>query len=730
MNLEEIRQKIPEYSDLSDQQIADSLYQKHYSDMDRAEFDNSIGLAPVNDARKVEPQRPEGPITPLIEGAEYVAGMGQQVMNTLMMSGADEVAAGLETGAGLWGDYGETLNRLRGQDQETRERWPISSSVAQAAGAVLPAVMLRAPPAFLAAQTGGRLTRGLKNTAVTALAGASGGTVEGFLGSPEGSRVEGAFEGAKWGAGLGALFPGGVAAISKLGELGASAVGKIKRLVGGDASFESVDAPQEVVDGLKQLLQALNDDQISPEDFMTSLDNISPLASPADLGMNTRQLARSVGQQPGTPYAQAAAFYGDRRLGTTQRVKDDMMEGMTGGDPKMYEVIGELDRTRKTEAAPLYDEAYDRPPLLMETVIDATVEGNSARVTLAKLFERPSMTAAMGRAVSIAREEGRDPSTMGFIFDNNGDPIGIRTPSWQTLDYVRRGLDDGLNELRDSVTLRLNLNESGRALVQTRTDFNNALRANNTAYASALDAWAGPSRAMDYITNGRLFLRGDPEAVAQRFEDMSPVDQEYFRLGAAQELKVRIEKRIDGSDPYNSLWGSDDMKARLATVFPDEAALAQFVRTVESEHTMIQTANSVNPTVGSQTNTGSLSQNLLTGPRAEGIASAAMALLRGNPTGVVGGVVRAAAPEYAARTAQLRAESLAPYMFTNSREKLGRLSNMLINRGDATRSGGGALQSVLDSQLQGRLAQRLAAMNAGQSGTSGGITVTFPNAEE
>ena len=393
------------------------------------------------------------------------------------------------------------------------------------------------------------------------------------------------------------------------------------------------------------------------------------------------------------------------------------MEGMTGGDPKMYEVIGELDRTRKTEAAPLYDEAYDRPPLLMETVIDATVEGNSARVTLAKLFERPSMTAAMGRAVSIAREEGRDPSTMGFIFDNNGDPIGIRTPSWQTLDYVRRGLDDGLNALRDSVTLKLNLDEAGRALVQTRTDFNNALRANNTAYASALDAWAGPSRAMDYITNGRLFLRGDPEAVAQRFEDMSPVDQEYFRLGAAQELKVRIEKRIDGSDPYNSLWGSDDMKARLATVFPDEAALAQFVRTVESEHTMIQTANSVNPTVGSQTNTGSLSQNLLTGPRAEGISSAVIALVRGNPTGVVGGVVRAAAPEYAARTAQLRAESLAPYMFTNSREDLGRLSNMLIDRGDATRSFGGTLQSVLNSQLRGRLAQRLAAMNVGQSGT-------------
>jgi len=40
----EIRQKYPQYEDLSDQQLADALYTKSYADMPRADFDAKIGL--------------------------------------------------------------------------------------------------------------------------------------------------------------------------------------------------------------------------------------------------------------------------------------------------------------------------------------------------------------------------------------------------------------------------------------------------------------------------------------------------------------------------------------------------------------------------------------------------------------------------------------------------------------------------------------------------------------
>jgi hypothetical protein len=47
-DLAEIRQKHPEYSDLSDQALADGLYRKFYSDMPREQFDAKVGLKPAD----------------------------------------------------------------------------------------------------------------------------------------------------------------------------------------------------------------------------------------------------------------------------------------------------------------------------------------------------------------------------------------------------------------------------------------------------------------------------------------------------------------------------------------------------------------------------------------------------------------------------------------------------------------------------------------------------------
>ena len=54
MNLSEFRAQYPQYSDLTDQQLADGLYSKYYSDLDRNSFYSSIGLQP-------EKPQPTGP---------------------------------------------------------------------------------------------------------------------------------------------------------------------------------------------------------------------------------------------------------------------------------------------------------------------------------------------------------------------------------------------------------------------------------------------------------------------------------------------------------------------------------------------------------------------------------------------------------------------------------------------------------------------------------------------
>lgn len=46
-SIAEIRQQFPQYGDMSDQQLVDALYSKHYADMPRDQFDAKIGLSPT-----------------------------------------------------------------------------------------------------------------------------------------------------------------------------------------------------------------------------------------------------------------------------------------------------------------------------------------------------------------------------------------------------------------------------------------------------------------------------------------------------------------------------------------------------------------------------------------------------------------------------------------------------------------------------------------------------------
>jgi hypothetical protein len=67
--LAEVRQAHPEYGDMSDQQLADGLYKKFYSDMDRAAFDSKVGLEPANRFDLANPAKPAEDTPALHEAA-------------------------------------------------------------------------------------------------------------------------------------------------------------------------------------------------------------------------------------------------------------------------------------------------------------------------------------------------------------------------------------------------------------------------------------------------------------------------------------------------------------------------------------------------------------------------------------------------------------------------------------------------------------------------------------
>lgn len=73
----EIRQKYPTYDDLSDEQLADALHGKYYSDMPKTEFRSKIGMS--GEAEVKEAKEPEGSGVAL----NATAGVNEGIYNTL-----------------------------------------------------------------------------------------------------------------------------------------------------------------------------------------------------------------------------------------------------------------------------------------------------------------------------------------------------------------------------------------------------------------------------------------------------------------------------------------------------------------------------------------------------------------------------------------------------------------------------------------------------------------------
>jgi len=128
MNIAEVREKYPQYQDLSDLQLADALHAKYYSDIPKPEFYSKVGVGTSRDELfRSDP-------TQLIPGAEQRLSPTPKQPTSLMedIVGAGETALTLGTGAvaGLPAMLGGTLY---GIGQEIAAGQPGSAMPEQAA---------------------------------------------------------------------------------------------------------------------------------------------------------------------------------------------------------------------------------------------------------------------------------------------------------------------------------------------------------------------------------------------------------------------------------------------------------------------------------------------------------------------------------------------------------------------------------------------------------------------
>lgn len=203
----------------------------------------------------------------------------------------------------------------------------------------------------------------------------------------------------------------------------------------------------------------------------------------------------------------------------------------------------------RATAGPLYDAAYNA--------------AGASSVEMADLVARPSMQRALANARRIALEEGRDPAALGFVLDDAGEVVLTEVPSFQTLDYIKRGLDDVVEGYRDPTTGRLQLDTEGRAVNDTLREFLGRVDAVNPDYAAARAAYAGPAQERGMLARGQEALRMSPNQLGVNANNASPTQLGQMRLGFQSGLAEQAGRGRNNANPFQATLDTPAMEQRL-----------------------------------------------------------------------------------------------------------------------------------------------------------------------
>lgn len=235
-------------------------------------------------------------------------------------------------------------------------------------------------------------------------------------------------------------------------------------------------------------------------------------------------------------------------------------------------------------------------------------------------------------------------------------------PTWRTLDYVKRGLDDVVEGKRDTFG---KLDTEGRAVNQTRADLLGVLDTANPAYGEARAAWAGPVQEAERLRRAKEFLQMSPDELNFEVKGYSPDQQAVARLGIQSDLADRVGRTRGNANPFGQVLGQERIGDQLGALYPeDNVARLLLQRDLEA-----QLANSQQRLIGnSMTQERAVAdQAFKSGGLGADIGAAAVESLAtgGIPVGAVArtgirGLMRQSAEEKAAKQAAALAGEILP----------------------------------------------------------------------
>lgn len=547
--MQSLREKFPQYPDLSDQQLTDAVHKKFYADLPSHEFYNKVGLTADIDTGELH----------------FVHNSPKKQDNSTFLGRAGEA-------------FSEGVGDRLGLDNENY--WAVKKH----AGFLTPLVDGVAAAGDVAA---GAFKAGMGGVADTAHALGMGdnrdkmrrdftefGEIASLPLAGMSASTTGAGQAARRQTTNMAQRPANIARAS---------VQKVK-------SAKPFQAPEKLAD--KRFAQALQDDMLDSVKLKERLDGWQGVDAPTPLDLvgesglaRARDTASNIGpaRQVLDDYSQAVlADQGSRaRKVFTSNLSDktDFLKEMD-----------ELAATRQKAAKPLYDAARQQavaptPNMRMHLGTDGGQK-------------------AIKNALRIANEG--NAKLTGIVKANKRYTLADNVPV-DTLDTIKRGFDDVVEKYRDKTTGKLVLDQLGEAKNRTLRSFINEVDQLSPEYRQARDAWAGPSQAMDAMQRGQKYMQPNksPADIKKILSDPSITasEKEFFRAGAVQSLMRQMQKRADGANQFKAVARSSDQRAKLAELFGGDTSRADvFFKQLKAESERAERANFISPKTGSATN--------------------------------------------------------------------------------------------------------------------------------
>jgi len=559
--------------------------------------------------------------------------------------GAGEAALG-NMFHGKPANFGGEFNNQRAAQQGSIDQFkadhPIAASTAQGLGygaqmatALATGGASEVPAATTALRTG--LVAGAKRlgarTARNAITGATIGAMNGAAqpGTLQ-QRVASAAGAVPSGAVIGAALPAGAKAITSVVKpayrLAVGGYAALDRALSNLSPAEQAAAlpPKVLAQGKEAALTYLQKMGVTPEALMAAKGKAAglPITTAEAIGPRGISQATALSRLPGTTPDVAYDTMTARAAERSNRILGHIQDATGIDAPTAKGDIASIVKNGRATAAPLYDAAYSQVPP-QNDALDA-------------LMNRPSMRGALNRAARIAAEEGRNPNTLGFQFDSDGNVKHVNVPSVQTLDYVKRGLDDTLNARRDPVTGKLNLDEEGRAILGTLNQFRDIATTPNTeagrAYGAALDASGDYLSINDAYNRAKGTLFGaarDPRDFDAYFQGLKPAQQDAVRGGMANDVYTKL----NNGQLRPSAMANNAVAQKLTTAFGADKAQALLDK-MQTEAAMSAASARMTPNLNSVTGDviGSQATGGL-GDVAEAGAKAAFHAATGNKVGLI-----------------------------------------------------------------------------------------------